>query len=114
MSKFSARGTPSTVSVTTFAAGERVWISREDSTTGCGLRFSTEIYGSKRQRTVFHECLHKDCLVLTVEKSPKISGNLRESTGELGILYSSSLLGMAVGRGGVRGTGPHRTPDSKL
>ena len=56
---------------------------------GVRLRFSTEIYGSKREKTVFHENLQEACLVLA-----EISGNLREFTGEcyLGILYSSFLL----------------------
>ena len=34
-------------------------ISREYLSTGYGLRFSTEIYGSKREKTVFHEYLHE-------------------------------------------------------
>ena len=59
---------------------------REYSSTGYGLRLSTEIYGSKRgflgipTGSLF--CFYR------------ISGNLREFTGEynLGILYSSSLL----------------------
>ena len=62
--------------------------------TGYGLRFYTEIYGSKREKIVFHEYLQEACFVLIVQTSPKISGNLQEFTGEcnLGILYSSSLL----------------------
>ena len=61
---------------------------REDSSTGYGLRFSTEIYGRKR---FSNEDIQETCFVLT-----EISGNLREFTGEcnLGILYSSSLLVM--------------------
>ena len=52
---------------------------------------STEIYGSKPEKTVFHGYLQEVCFVLT-----EISGNLREFTGEcnLRILYSSSLLSM--------------------
>ena len=46
---------------------------------GVRLRFSTEIYGSKREKTVFHEYLQEACFVLT--ESSKISGNLREFTG---------------------------------
>ena len=33
--------------------------------TGYGLRFSTEIYGSKREKTVFHENPQETCFVLT-------------------------------------------------
>ena len=68
-------------------------VLREYLSTGYGLRFSTEIYGSKWEKTVFHEYLQEYCFVIT---SPKISGNLPEFTGEcsLGILYSSSLLGV--------------------
>ena len=57
---------------------------------------STEIYGSKRENTVFHEHLHETCFVLTeISESlrrPPVS--LRESAINLGILYSSfsSLL----------------------
>ena len=62
---------------------------REDLSTGYGIRFSTEVYGRKRLST---NTYRKP--VLFLQKSPKVSGNLRESTGEcnLGILYSSSLL----------------------
>ena len=62
---------------------------REDLRTGYGLRFSTEIYRSKRFSTNTYRKL-----VLFLEKSPKISGNLREFTGEcnLEILCFNSLL----------------------
>ena len=65
---------------------------REDLSTEYGLRFSTEIYGSKRQKRFSTNTYRK--LVLLLHKSSKISGNLREFTGycNLGILYSSSLL----------------------
>ena len=38
---------------------------REDLSTGHGLRFSTEVYGSKWEKMVFHEYLQKACVVLT-------------------------------------------------
>ena len=64
---------------------------RGDLSTGYGLRFSMEIYGSKREKTVFREYLQEACFVSEV---CEISGNLQELTGEcnLGILYSSSLF----------------------
>ena len=68
---------------------------RECLSTGNGLWFSTNIYGSKREKTVFHKTYRKPVLFLQkASKSSKISGNLREFTGEcdLGILYSTSLL----------------------
>ena len=73
---------------------------REDLGTGYGLRFSAEIYGSKREKTVFHKHLQEACFVLT-----EISENLRslrEFMGEcnLGILCSSSLLGKYRSEGG--------------
>ena len=58
--------------------------------TGSGfLRKPTGANGSKRFSTETHRNI-----VLFLQKSPNISGNLRESTGEcnLGILYPSSLL----------------------
>ena len=42
---------------------------------GNGLRFSTEVYGSNREKTVFHEYIQK-CFVLT-----ELSGNLRDFIG---------------------------------
>ena len=48
----------------------------EDLSMGYGLRFSMEIYGSKQEKTVFHENLQEYCFLLA-----EISGNLRESTG---------------------------------
>ena len=65
-----------------------VEVISEYLSTGYGLRFSTEIYGCKREKTVFREYLQEACFVLT-----EIPGNLREFTGEcnLGILYSSFL-----------------------
>ena len=64
-----------------------------DLSTGYGLRFSTEIYGSQREKPVFHGNLQEACFVLT-----EISENFRKPLGvygicNLGILYSSSLLG---------------------
>ena len=38
---------------------------REDLSTGYGLRFSTDIYGSKRGKHVFHEYLQEYCFVLS-------------------------------------------------
>ena len=77
--------------------------SREYLGTGYGLRFSTEIYGSKRFSTNTYRSL-----ALFLQKSPKISGNLQEFTGEcnLDILYSSSLLSM--GNRIVGSTANHR------
>ena len=68
-------------------------ILREDLSTEYGLRFSTEIYGSRWAKAVFHEYLQEACFDLA-----EISGNLREFTGEcnLGILCSSSLLGASI------------------
>ena len=59
---------------------------------GYGLWFSTEIYGSKQEKTDFHENLQEHRLFL--QKSAKVSRNLRKCAGErnLGILHSSSLL----------------------
>ena len=44
-----------------------------------GCRFSTEIYRSKRDETVFHENYRTPVLLL--QKSTKVFGNLREFTG---------------------------------
>ena len=54
---------------------------REDLGTGYRLRFSTEIYGSKREKTVFHEYLQEACCVLTEnsEKYPETSWSLRQN-----------------------------------
>ena len=52
---------------------------REDLSTGYGLRFSTETYGSKREKTVFQEYLQEACFVLT--DISKLSRNIREFTG---------------------------------
>ena len=63
---------------------------REDSSTGYGLRFPAEIYGSKRENTLFHEYLQEACFIFT-----EISEHLQKPLGvygNLGILYSSSLL----------------------
>ena len=67
---------------------------REYLSTEYGLRFSEEIYGRKRFSTNTYR--NRVCFL---EKSSKISGNLREFTGEcnLGILYSSSLLKKETG-----------------
>ena len=52
---------------------------REDLSTEYGLRFSTEIYGSKREKTVFHEYIVQGaCFVLK-----EISENLRKPPGVL-------------------------------
>ena len=50
---------------------------REDLSTGYGLQFSTEIYGSKREKTVFHKYLQETCFVLTeisesLQKPPRV------------------------------------------
>ena len=63
---------------------------REDLSTGTGsgfLRKSTGANGRKRFSTKTHRKL-----VLFLQESPKVSGNLREIMGgcNLGILYSSS------------------------
>ena len=52
---------------------------REDLGTEYRLRFSTEIYGSKREKTVFHEYLQEACFVPT-----EISNNLRKLPGVYG------------------------------
>ena len=64
--------------------------------TGYGLRFSTSIYGSEREKPVFDKYLQEYYFVLT--EIFKIFWNLREFTGEnnLGVLYSSSLLAPRV------------------
>ena len=49
---------------------------RGDLSTGYGLRFSTEIYGSKWEKTVFHEYVQEACFVLT-----EISENIRKPLG---------------------------------
>ena len=46
---------------------------------GYGLRFPTEIYGNKREKTVFHESLQEASVVLT-----EISENLRRPQGVCG------------------------------
>ena len=59
--------------------GERLrprWL-REDLRTGYGLRFSTEANGRKRFSTNTYRKL-----ILFLLKSPKVSGDLREFTGE--------------------------------
>ena len=65
--------------------------------TGYGLRSSTEIYGSKRENRCFPINTYRK-LVLFLHKSPNVSRNMREFTGEcnLGMLYYSSLLGSLV------------------
>ena len=82
-------------------------LSREYLTAGYGLRFSTEIYGSKREKTALHENLQEGCFmhacihtyntyihiciytyihiytytyIQFLQKSPKVSGNLQEFT----------------------------------
>ena len=49
---------------------------REDLGTEYGVRLSTEIYGSKREKTVFRECPQEACFVLT-----RISESLRKPPG---------------------------------
>ena len=46
-----------------------------------GVRFSTEIYGSKREKTFFHKCLPENwfCSFRHLRKSPETSGSLREN-----------------------------------
>ena len=68
--------------------------------TGYGLRLSREINGRKRFSTNTY-----NNIALLLQKSPKISGNLRQFAGEyhLGVLYSSSPLG--IRRGAHRGGG---------
>ena len=65
----------------------------ECSGTGCGLRFTAETCGSKREKTAFREMLQGVRFVL-LQKCPNISRKLLELEGtcNLGILYSSSLL----------------------
>ena len=67
---------------------------REDLSAGCGLRFSREVYGSKREKTVLREHVTGSFLLLLQRPPKEISGNLQEFTGKsnLGILYASSLL----------------------
>ena len=62
----------------TLALGAEV--RREYLSTGYGLRFSTEIYGSKREKMVFHEYPSGSLFGLTESpKSPETSGSLREN-----------------------------------
>ena len=49
---------------------------REYLSSGYGLRFSTDIYGSKREKTVFYEYLQQRCFFLT-----EISESLRRPPG---------------------------------
>ena len=58
---------------------DRLPVLREYLSTGYGLRFSTEIYGSKREKTVFHEYLQEYCFVLT-----EISENIWKPPGVYG------------------------------
>ena len=46
---------------------------REDLSTGYGLRFSTEIYGSKREKTVVRKYLHEACFFVIHKSPPTIS-----------------------------------------
>ena len=67
------------VSILLILAGCRRGLGlREYLSTGYRLRFSREIYGSKRAKTVFHENLQEACFVLS-----EISENLRETSGSL-------------------------------
>ena len=43
---------------------------REDLSTGYGLRFSTEVCGSEREKTVFHGSLQKTCFVTEISRKP--------------------------------------------
>ena len=65
-------------------AMNHIWLItyiREYSSTGYGLRFSTEIYGSKREKMVFNESLQECCFVLT-----EVSESLRKPPGVYGIM----------------------------
>ena len=55
---------------------------REDSNTGCRLRFSRGSYGLTREKTVFHKYLQED-VALLLQTSPNISGSLREAYGRM-------------------------------
>ena len=48
----------------------------KDLSTGYWLRFSTEVYGSKREKTILHEYLQECCFVLA-----EISESLRKPPG---------------------------------
>ena len=48
--------------------------------TGYGLRFSTTTYGSKREKQRFSTNMYRK-LVLFLQRSPNISGNIREFNG---------------------------------
>ena len=56
---------------------------RDDLKTGYGLRICMEIYGSKREQTVFHEHLQEACFVLT-----EITENLWKPSGVYGRMKS--------------------------
>ena len=66
---------------------------REYLNTGHGLRFCTEVYGSEREKTVFHENLQEYCFVFTkrIRTPPETFGSLREDVIYLGILCPSSI-----------------------
>ena len=76
---------------------------REDLSTGYGLRFSTEIYGSKRKKTGFHEYLQETCFALT-----EIFEHLRKAPGVVHTKFAAGhrerrralRRGVAVDRGG--------------
>ena len=59
-------------------------VLREYLSTGYGLRFSTEICWSKREKKVFHEYLQEYCFVLT---ALNISRSLRDN-----VIYESCIL----------------------
>ena len=61
------------------APGTRVL--RENLSTGYGLQFSAENYGSKREKTVFQEYLQEACFVIT-----GIFEDLRRPPGVYGIM----------------------------
>ena len=75
---------------------------------GTGSSFLRKIYGRKRLSTNTYRKL-----VLFLQKSPKVSGNLQEFTGEcnLGILYASSLLVWPVFSAQIRSDTRSRCPD---
>ena len=60
---------------------EHASVLREYLSTGYGLRFSAEIYGSNRENSVFHEDL-QDILFYSdrhLRKSPEASGSIQEN-----------------------------------
>ena len=81
---------PSIVKMTTLASIDGYPASTLREYFEYGVR-APVFYGKLREQMVFNECLQEACSALT-QTYPKVSGSLREFTGEhsLGILYSSS------------------------